>query len=160
MKVVYNNYTYNIEIVIVLIIDTLAKYSMVQFFKKLSSNNKIYIACTLFFLLICVFNICIVVNADDTVESELPSDDEMEGINKIVKDTEVMKMIQNQADAHERSLKELHHNIDDQLQTIHDHFEIVVDTFWIRQVSSFISTFVGENNIFHSNFKSSFHCST
>ena len=73
---------------------------MVQFFKKLNSNNKIYIACTLFFLLICVFNICIVVNADDTVESELPSDDEMEGINKIVKDTEVMKMIQNQADAH------------------------------------------------------------
>jgi hypothetical protein len=127
LKVVYNNYTYNIEIVIVLIIDTLAKYSMVQFFKKLNSNNKIYIACTLFFLLICVFNICIVVNADDTVESELPSDDEMEGINKIVKDTEVMKMIQNQADAHERSLKELHHNIDDQLQTIHDHFEIVVE---------------------------------
>ena len=127
MKVVYNNYTYNIEIVIVLIIDTLAKHSMVQFFKKLNSNNKIYIACTLFFLLICVFNICIVVNADDTVESELPSDDEMEGINKIVKDTEVMKMIQNQADAHERSLKELHHNIDDQLQTIHDHFEIVVE---------------------------------
>ena len=46
---------------------------------------------------------------------------------KLSKDTEVMKMIRNQADAHERSLKELHHNIDEQLNTIHEHFEVVVD---------------------------------
>ena len=64
------------------------------------------------------FNICLF-NASDVRWRDF--------IEKIVKDTEVMKMIQNQADAHERSLKELHHNIDDQLQTIHDHFEIVVE---------------------------------
>ena len=69
------------------------------------------------------FSVLKVSSADETVADDLPSDDEMEGINKIVKDTEVMKMIRNQADAHERSLKELHHNIDEQLNTIHEHLK-------------------------------------
>ena len=59
---------------------------------------------------------------DDTVSNE-----EMDGINKIVKDTEVMKLIKNQADAHERALNELHNDIDKQLDAIHANFETVVD---------------------------------
>ena len=95
---------------------------MLQRFRKLNSKT-----CALCTLLLISFSVLKVSSADETVADDLPSDDEMEGINKIVKDTEVMKMIRNQADAHERSLKELHHNIDEQLNTIHEHFEVVVD---------------------------------
>mgnify|MGYP001170541354 CR=1 FL=1 len=77
---------------------------------------------TLLLLVAAIFNSTPALAGDD-----VPSDDEMEGINKIVKDTEVMKLIRNQADAHERSLNELHHNIEEQLKAIHDNFEAVVD---------------------------------
>ena len=74
-------------------------------------------------LLVAVVLLVAGVVADD----EPVSSEEMDGINKIVKDTEVMKLIKNQADAHERALTELHNDIDKQLDAIHSNFETVVD---------------------------------
>ena len=47
--------------------------------------------------------------------SDLPSDDEMEGINQIVEETEVMKMLKTQAERHDKELRELKASIESQL---------------------------------------------
>lgn len=49
-------------------------------------------------------------------DSDLPSDDEMDGINQIVEETEVMKMLKTQAERHDKELKELKDSIEAQLK--------------------------------------------
>ena len=49
-------------------------------------------------------------------DDDVPSDEEMEGINKIVQDTGVMKLLQDQTKEHQQKLDALHTHINEEIQ--------------------------------------------
>ena len=49
-------------------------------------------------------------------DEDVPSDEEMEGINKIVQDTGVMKLLQDQTKEHQQKLDALHTHINEEIQ--------------------------------------------
>ena len=65
--------------------------------------------------------------ADDDGE-DMPSDEEMKGINTVVQETSVMRMLKAQAARHEADLKALRKTVTDELGRLHTHFEGVVAT--------------------------------
>ena len=58
-------------------------------------------------------------------EEDKPSDEEMEGINKIVQDTDVMKLLEGQTKDHQNKLEELHSHIDTELSGLSTHERVV-----------------------------------
>ena len=57
-----------------------------------------------------------------------PREGEMKGIDTVVRDTGIMKMLKDQAERHESDLKVLRKTVTDELTRLHTHFEGVVAT--------------------------------
>lgn len=76
-----------------------------------------------------------VVKADDTsVNSnggngeDMPSEEEMKGIDTVVRETGIMKMLKEQSEQHQQDLKELRQTVSEELTRLHTHFEGVVSS--------------------------------
>merc|ERR1712196_387130 len=64
-----------------------------------------------------------VVGTTNPGDEDAPTDEEMEGINKIVQDTDVMKILKKQTEEHQQKLDKLHVHIEDKLAGIRKAFD-------------------------------------
>ena len=57
---------------------------------------------------------------------DMPSEEEMIGIDTVVRETDIVRMMKEQAEGHERDLEALRKTVTDELSRLHTHFEGIV----------------------------------
>ena len=63
----------------------------------------------------------------DHKDEDAPSDEEMDGINNIVGDTKIVKVLEQQAKAHAEKIEKLQRHLDDQADGLHTHLQSMLE---------------------------------
>jgi len=66
------------------------------------------------------------IHAADTSSDDLPTTEEMDGINSVIKETELMKALKEHADSHDKQLVAVNEMVVEELRGLHNHFEGIV----------------------------------